>query len=555
MASFFDQILTHNPHLKGYMESKKKEIGQPPEFHEFLTGDMGKRPNPNILYPIGDPLFIHVYTSRGTKRYIVVEPALSDESFAKSQKILDLILKKAPSEPVHDTREEFEKTIERLMKKTTVISATTASAPTSATTKTSPVLPIKGRGIDRIPVTEEEYKNIEYHIKRDIMESSIIEPLLRDPYLEDIHAIGTTSINVVHKVFGMVKTNIQFRDMGHLEHFLRGMSERIGRPVSDAKPIVDATLLDGSRINIIYSEDVSRLGSSFTIRKFAEKPPTMMQLIKWGTFSPEIAAYLWLCLENGMSIFISGETASGKTTSLNAMLNFIDFNSKVYTAEDTPEVIVPQPVWQRLVTREVGPEDARVTLFDLVRAALRSRPNYIIIGEIRGIEGAVAFQAMQTGHAVIATFHASSVQKMIQRFTGDPIRVPVKFMDNLNLALFQQMVYVGGRMARRVISVEEILRYSEAKGGVLTRAVFKWDPVTDTHQFRGMYNSHILENKIAEKLGYDDVREIYKELDYRAKIIQKMVDNGILDYDSVKSVFAAYSDQGFDGLPFKVKRE
>lgn len=552
MASFLEQMLAHNPHLKTYMESKKKETGQPPEFHEYLTGDMGKLPSPNILYPIGDPLFIHICTVRGAKRYMVVEPTLTDEGFAKSQKILELILRKASSEPVHETREEFERTIERLMKKTTVASA---SSPASTTSKASPISSLKERSLDRIPVTENEYKNIEYHIKRDIMESSIIEPLLRDPYLEDIHAIGTTSINVVHKVFGMVKTNIQFRDASQLEHFLRGMSERIGRPISDARPIVDATLLDGSRINIIYSDDVSRLGPSFTIRKFAEKPPTMMQLIKWGTLSAEVAAYLWLCLENGMSIFICGETASGKTTSLNAMLNFINFNSKIYTAEDTPEVIVPQPVWQRLVTREVGPEEARVTLFDLIRAALRSRPNYIIIGEIRGVEGSVAFQAMQTGHAVIATFHASSVQKMIQRFTGDPIRIPVKFMDNLNIALFQQMVYVGGRMSRRVVSVEEILRYSEAKGGVLTRAVFKWDPVTDTHQFRGMYNSHILENKIAEKLGYDDVREIYKELEYRAKIIQKMVDNGILDYDSVKSVFAAYSDQGFDGLPFKVKRE
>jgi flagellar protein FlaI len=347
----------------------------------------------------------------------------------------------------------------------------------------------------------------------------------------------------------MVPTNIRFKDTTSLEYFLRSMSERIGKPVSDSKPIVDAALPDGSRINIIYSDDVSKLGPSFTIRKFGEKPPTMPQLVKWGTFSAEMAAYLWLCLEHGMSIFVSGETASGKTTSLNAMLSFIDFKKKIYTAEDTPEVVVPQPVWQRLVTREAGPEESRVELFDLVKAALRSRPDYIVVGEVRGKEGAVAFQAIQTGHAVLSTFHASSIQKMIQRFTGAPINVPIRFMDNLNVALFQEIIYSEGRIIRRCSSIEEILRYSAQKGGVLTRAIFRWDPVTDTHHFRGMYNSHILENKIAPRMGMEDVRDIYKELFARARIIQKMVDKNVLDYDTVNAIFMEYSDKGFDGIP------
>jgi flagellar protein FlaI len=373
--------------------------------------------------------------------------------------------------------------------------------------------------------------------------------VVRDPYIEDIHCIGVKEISIVHKVFGMLKTNIAFSDELELEEYLRRTSEAIGKPVSDSKPIVDAAMPDGSRINIIYSDDISKLGSSFTIRKFSEHPPTVVQLVKWNTFSSELAAYLWLCLEYGMSIFVSGETASGKTTSLNSMLSFINFNKKIYTAEDTPEVIVPQPVWQRLITRDSGPEDSRVDLFELVRTALRSRPDYIVIGEVRGKEGSVAFQAIQTGHAVLSTFHASSIQKMIQRFTGEPINVPIRFMDNLNVALFQEIVYDEGRIIRRCSTVEEVVKYSKEKGGVLTRAVFKWDPITDIHHFTGMFNSHILENKVAPKMGLENPKDIYKEMERRAKIIERMVDDNLIDYDAVNKIFANYSEKGYGGIP------
>ncbi|HID73609.1 MAG TPA: hypothetical protein EYP43_01010, partial [Thermoplasmata archaeon] len=375
-----------------------------------------------------------------------------------------------------------------------------------------------------------------------------IEPLLQDPNLEDIHSIGTRSIYVVHKIFGMLETNIRFRDATELDEYLRLLSERIGKPVSDTHPIVDAALPDGSRINIIYSDDVSREGPSFTIRKFAEEPLTITQLVQWGTFSSEMAAYLWLALENSMNIIISGETASGKTTSLNALLSFVNHNYKIYSAEDTPEVVIPHDVWQRLITREVGPEEARVELFDLIKAALRSRPDYIVVGEIRGREGNVAFQAMQTGHPVMSTFHASSIEKLIQRFTGDPINVPIRFIDNLNIALFQLMVYERGRIVRRVNTLEEILRYSPAKGGVLTRTVFQWDPVEDKHRFRGRFNSHILENLIAPKMGLVDIREIYSVLDRRAEIIARMVERKIFSYKRVNDIFKRYYQKGLGGL-------
>lgn len=532
-----------NPHLRKYLQDFKTRTHSTPEFQTFLEEEVSLIEYPNIIYPVGDPVFIHIYRGEEARKtsYFAIEPSLGGNE-EKYKKVINAILAEAPFEKATETKEEFEQLIEKLLKRTTTFEDNSKGFFSQNKNKS-------------ILVTPKELKIIRYKIKREIMDHGIIEPLLKDPYLEDIHTVGTKDIYVIHKLFGMIKTNIRFRERRELNRYLRSLSERVGTPVSDTRPIVDSSLRDGSRLNIVFSEDVSKEGASFTIRKFSEKPPPITQLVKWGTFSVEQAAYLWLCLENNMSIFVSGETASGKTTSLNAMTSFINYNAKIFTAEDTPEVIIPQPVWQRLITRETGPVESRVELFDLVKTALRSRPDYIIVGEVRGKEGSAAFQAIQTGHAVLCTFHASSIEKMIQRFTGEPINVPIRFMDNLNVALFQELLYIEGRIVRRCSSIQEILRYSKEKGGVLTRQVFSWDPVTDRQYFTGRFNSFILENKIAEKLGYDDVRDIYKELDRRAKIISRLVDAGILDYDSVNNIFKIYSEEGFAGIPLDFKRE
>ncbi|MEM3341325.1 MAG: type II/IV secretion system ATPase subunit, partial [Thermoplasmata archaeon] len=255
------------------------------------------------------------------------------------------------------------------------------------------------------------------------------------------------------------------------------------------------------------------------------------------------------CMEYGMNMIISGETASGKTTTLNAVLHFINANKKVYSAEDTPEVVPPQPVWQRLVTRPTGPEESRVELFDLVRAGLRSRPDYIIVGEVRGREGNALFQAMQTGHSCLSTFHAPSVKHLIQRFTGDPINVPIRFMDNLNICVFQSLFYKGEKLERRVTTVDEIIRYSKDLNGVLHRSVFVWDEDREEHFFRGMNNSHILENKIAPQMKFTDRRKIYEEMKERTKVLKTMVDNNLSDYDTVSRIFREYYKLKINAFP------
>ena len=544
----FEMAMQRNPHLKEYIDKFHKETNTIPEFMTKLSGDLPVFPN--ILLPVGDPVFIHLYgTEKAAKvDYIAIEPVLLPEEREKLDEVKNLILEKAPNEPVPASETELREQISKLFGESVVI-----GSGESATAKKS--IPKKlGFGMvdHKVSLTQLEYNKLAYYLERDIVGSGPIEPVIRDPYLEDIHSIGVDNIYIIHKKFDMIKTNLGFGDQKHLDDWMRSMSERIGRPVSESTPIADGALPDGSRINIIYSEDISIAGSSFTMRKFSEESVSIIQLINWGGINSEMAAYLWLCLENGMSIFFSGETASGKTTMLNACLAFIQEKSKIYSIEDTPEVLPPHDVWQRLITRESGPAESRVDTFLLLKAALRSRPNYIIVGEIRGAEGATAFQAMQTGHPVIATFHASAVKKMIQRLTGDPINIPVTFIDNLNVAMILQAVYVKGKFLRRCLSIEEIEGYYEDVGGVVTRAVFMWDPETDLHSFRGLNNSFILEDKIAKIQGYEDTRKIYDDLFLRARILDEMRNRGIDQYDDVYEIIKNFTKHGVDGLPFPV---
>jgi flagellar protein FlaI len=549
----FEKAIQRNPHLGEYVRKFMREnSADEPAFMIKLSKDINKE-NVNIILPVGDPVFIHIYGTPelGEVRYYSIEPMLNDLEKQKYDAVLSIILEKSASEPLPTSETELKELITKLLNKYVDIGSGGSIENDEHKGKFDilhKLMPVQ----KKVPVTQNEYNKLLYHIERNIIGSGPIEAVIRDPYLEDISSIGVDNVFIVHKIFDTIKTDLSFGDEKGLDNWLRSMSERIGRPVSDSRPIADGALPDGSRINIIYSIDISRRGSSFTMRKFSEVPVSIIQLIGWGAVSAEMAAYMWMCLENGMSVFFSGETASGKTTMLNACLAFVNPKSKIFSAEDTAEVQPPQPVWQQLITREQGPMDSRVDTFTLLKAALRSRPNYIIVGEIRGAEGNVAFQGMQTGHPVLATFHASAVTKMIQRLTADPINVPVTFIDNLNVAMILSAVYRKGKFLRRCLSIEEIEGYYEEVGGVVTRGVFQWDPESDKHHFRGLNNSFILENKIATKLGYEDKRMIYQDLFLRARILEEMRSRGIEDYYDVLEVIVNFYKHGVNGLPFIV---
>ena len=547
-----NSVMAAYPHVADWVRDFESRYGSRPMYYGPLDRDAKKNRPYNLIYMAKEPIFIHIYEppedddgNGGQILWFGLEPQLTEEEENMRRELVETLLQEAPTAPTFTTDGEFENILTQMIERYSVLESEVGLSPR----RQGRLWEMIGMDDKRVIVTPEQRQRLEYIIIRDLIKNGPLEPLLSDEMLEDIHSVGLKHIHMDHKVFGMVTSNIRFREREILSRYLRAMSERIGRPVSDNKPIIDGALLDGSRINIIFSDDVSMLGPSFTIRKFAEETISIIQLIKWGTISTQVAAYIWICLEYGMSVLVSGETASGKTTTLNAILPFIDHNVKIYSAEDTPEVKVRHKIWQRLVTRDSKNEESRVEMFDLLKAALRSRPRYIIIGEIRGVEGATAFQAMQTGHPVIATFHASSIVKMIQRFTGDPINVPIRFFDNLNFAIFQEVVEApGGGIARRVTGIDEVIGYNKHSDGVVTRGMFEWDPVKDKHYFRGMFQSHLLENKIAAMAGFANKRDIYDEMLRRAAALDKMADRDLTHYDDVFDLLGIYYNNGFEAF-------
>ncbi len=390
---------------------------------------------------------------------------------------------------------------------------------------------------------EDAIEGIKYSMVREKVGMGVLQPLINDHHIEDISCSGVGQIFVEHKVFKSMKCSFGYQTHAELDEHVLRMSERIKKPVTFRQPVVDASLPDGSRINIVYGQDVSLRGTNYTIRKFSEEAISIIQLCKWKSLSWEMAAYLSITIEDGMNMFVSGETASGKTTLMNALCTFIEPNAKIVSIEDTAEVNVPHKNWIKEVTRKPKPgeTDSGVGMFDLLRAALRQRPEFIIIGEIRGEEGLIAFQAMQTGHPVMATFHAASVQKLIQRLVGDPILVPKNYVDNLNIAVIQVAVRLpDGKMGRRAIAINEIVNYDSAADAFSFVEVFQWDPVTDTFEFTGFNNSYLLEQIIAPARGYPPARrrQIYSLVKRRARILEKLAASGLEEYQEVYQTIA-----------------
>jgi len=541
------QMAARRPHLRDHLKKFKQITGEFPMLIDEAD-DEYETNRPNVLYPVGGPIFCHIYGDVGQDmKYYAIEPELDEDERAVFGKVRNRLLQRSVNKPAPENEAQFDDRIEELLQETTKIRDEDSDS--GVLTRLSSLTDVSS-----VEVTQETYENILYRLNRDIVGLGPLEPVMRDPANEDIHVIGRSECHVDHGVYGMLETTVEWQSEEAFDQWLRNMGERMGDPVSDSDPIVDSTLPDGSRLNLIYSDDVSLKGPSLTIRQGDDVPLSIFQITKWMTLSPQLAAYLWLCLENEQTVFVVGETASGKTTTLNAITSFIPDDAKIYTAEDTAEVLPPHNTWQQLLTREGEDEGTSIDMFDLVAAALRSRPDYIIVGEVRGEEGRMAFQAAQTGHPVMLTFHASDIVSMIQRFTGEPINVPETFMDVADVALFQNRVKQGDQVLRRVTSVQEIEGYSKEMDGVVTRQVFNWDPVEDEIIFQGMNNSFVLEEQIATLLGYEDTRDIYDDLEFRANLIERAIQEGILGYHEVNDFISDFQRDGVEGIPFNMAR-
>jgi len=390
-----------------------------------------------------------------------------------------------------------------------------------------------------IRVSEGTKNKVEYYIVRDFIGFGKIDPIMRDVFVEDISCDGPgIPIFVYHRKHESLKTNILFENDDELDYFVIRMAQIAGKHISISNPLVDATLPDGSRVQLTLGREVTTRGSTFTIRKFRAEPMTPPELIDLGTFSTEMMAYFWLSVDAGRNIMFAGGTASGKTTSLNAVALFIRPEMKIVSIEDTREINLPHPNWIPGVTRETFIEGAagEIDMYDLLRAALRQRPEYIIVGEIRGKEAYVLFQAMATGHSTFSTIHGDSAESVIHRLENPPINIPRIMLRHLDILSIQLQMRDGEKRVRRCRNITEVVGLDTRTGELITNEVFRWNPNKREFEYSG--KSYVL-NEIREQRGWSR-DELMEELRRRYEILEWMRKRGIKNYRDVTKVIVGY---------------
>ena len=469
---------------------------------------------------IADYAFVRITYNNTLSEYLyeVIEPALTYEE----QELLDLI-----KDTLHRTMGyEWEKLTQ--LDKEEYLRESVESY-------------IRTRGVKVEQLTK---KRIGYYITRDFVGHGVIDVMMRDDMVEDISCDGfNVPLFVFHGKWESTRSNIIFTNEDLLNSFVVTLAQRSGKQISVASPILDGTTVEGHRVQATYSREVTTRGSTFTIRRFKNRPFTPTDLMRYKTVSPEMMAYLWIGVENGESMILVGGTASGKTSSLNSLAIFIPPGAKIVTIEDTREINLPHENWIPGATRTgVGEKDrdghtaGEIDMYDLVRAALRQRPNYIIVGEVRGKETYIMFQAMATGHSTYSTMHADSVKSMVNRLENPPINCPRILLTALRNVLIQSQVKVGNEFVRRMKQIVEIVGFEPETNELITNTVYEWDPATDRFIFKG---HSFLFDKIMEmrSLTHD---EMMAEFDRRKEVLNYMLKKDIRDHREIWNLVNSY---------------
>ena len=379
-----------------------------------------------------------------------------------------------------------------------------------------------------------------YHAERDLVGFGKIDPLMRDPNIEDISCDGVNKpVYVWHRTFESIETNVKFDNDEDLDNLVVKLVHMAGKHVSSAFPIVDASLPGKHRLAVAYRREITPFGTAFTIRKFREDPYSIIDLINIGTFTEEMAAYLWICLENRASVMVLGGTAAGKTTALNALGCLIKPGSKIMTIEETAELNLSHENWVSLIARQSyglgGSTVGEVALFDLVKTCMRHRPDLMIVGEVRGQEAYVLFQALATGHGGMCTMHAENVQSAVRRLTQKPMDISPAYIPLMNIVMSVQRVHLiknGEKRAyRRILSVNEIIDSEKFMNP------FKWDPIKDEQTID--LNSSFLLTNFSERLGITR-DQLVEEMNRRSNVLKWMRTKKIRSYKEVASIIAEY---------------
>jgi flagellar protein FlaI len=392
------------------------------------------------------------------------------------------------------------------------------------------------------PISKER---VMYYILRDFNGYRAIDVMMTEANVEDVSCDGVgVPLYIYHRKYGSIRSSLKFEIEEELDGFVVWLAQRCGKHISVASPLLDATIPDGSRLQATLGKHVTKRGSSFTIRRFKENPFTPLDLLKFKTMSTEMMAYLWISIEHGQSMLVCGGTASGKTTTLNAVLLFIPPQMKIVSIEDTRELNLPHENWVPGLTREgfggksatTGKASGEIDMFDLLTAAMRQRPQYLMVGEVRGKEAYVVFQAMATGKTCYSTFHAEDVQAMVHRMENDPINLPRALVTALNIVLLQAQVKVGTKMTRRVKSLTEIVGIDPETDELITNSVYTWNPADDTFNYSG--HSYVYE-KVRMARNWAP-REMEREIKRRVDILEYMKKTGIDNHKKVATIISAY---------------
>jgi len=495
------------------LRKRKEETVQPPQPKSVSRGFKVVE-----KYPLYEP-FAHVAIAQNPKtgeyKYILDELQLDPLERGVYNRILEILLAEieSPKEEIHDPRRFFAEEARKIVNKYRI-------------------------SLGWLP--DVSWYKILYHAERDLVGYGRIDPMMRDPNIEDISCDGVNkSVYIWHRNYESIETNVQFEDDEELDNMVVKLVHMAGKHVSSAFPIVDASLPGKHRLAVCYRREVTPFGTAFTVRKFREDPYSIVDLMNIGTFSEEMAAYLWVCLENRASIMVLGGTAAGKTTALNALACLIKPGSKIITIEETAELNLPHENWVSLIARQSyglgGSSIGEVALFDLVKTSMRHRPDVLIVGEVRGQEAYVLFQALATGHGGMCTMHAENLDSAVKRLTQKPMEISPAYIPLMNIIMPIQRVHLtkdSERKAyRRVMNVNEVADYENYK------TIFKWQPLKDQHVPN--FDQSVLLASTCERLGLNK-KDLLQEISRRKDVLRWMREQNIRSYKDVATIIAEY---------------
>lgn len=506
------------------------DVPAPGEFKEEYveeTEDDKDLSDVEVKYPLvpedpgeGETVYAWAYITweedQGELVYHVIEPQLSPEVESKVEKIKNIMER---SFDIDFSQLEGEEADDYLAEKIDMI-------------------------VDKYDITlsSQQREVVRYYTKRDFAGLGRLQPLMNDTEVEDISCDGVDiPVYAYHRnpQYGSVKTNIEWQSQDELDSFVMKLAQRCGRSISVSSPLLDGSLPDGSRVQATLATDIARKGSNFTIRRFTEDPLTPIHMMDYETENAQMLSYLWTLVEHGKSTLVCGTTGAGKTSQLNALSLFIRPEKKIVSIEDTPELRLPHDHWVPEVARSgfgsSAEDGGEVSMDNLLKESLRQRPEYIIVGEVRGEEAYILFQQMATGHTGLSTIHADSLEMLMDRLTTDPINLSPSLIETLDCIMLIKRIRRDGTYIRRITGLYEVLGYDKRQG-IDANKVFGWNPENDEYTVE---NSSVLLKDIADQSGLEH-KKIKRDLRNKQHILNYMQEEQIKHYREVGDIISRY---------------